>query len=105
MFVESFDTTVLHYRRGVAKVASGNLQFANTDWDTGNKTMKDEYSLADKTYSDWVIKLKEKKFETMSASAKRNILDFYKNQVADPSINAGQWQQTLAALEEIKMEK
>ena len=63
--------------------------------------MQGEYSLADKTYSDWVIKLKEKNFATISSSMKRNILAFYKN-YPDSGIDDDQWQQTCAALEELK---
>jgi hypothetical protein len=63
--------------------------------------MQGEYSLADKTYSDWVIKLKEKNFETTSPSMKRNILAFYKN-YPDSNKDDEQWQQTSAALEELK---
>ena len=63
--------------------------------------MQGEYSLADKTYSDWVIKLKEKNFETTSSSMKRNILTFYKN-YPDSNKDDEQWQQTSEALEELK---
>ena len=63
--------------------------------------MQGEYSLADKTYSDWVIKLKEKNFETTSSSMKRNILAFYTN-YPDSNKDDEQWQQTSAALEELK---
>ena len=72
--------------------------------DTGKKTMQGEYSLADKAYSDWVIKLKEKNFETITSSMKRNILTFYKD-YSDPGIDDERWQETLAALQELKSGK
>ena len=101
MFLASFDETVLNYRHEVAAIARSRIELSNIDWDTGKKTMQGEYSLADKTYSDWVIKLKEKNFETISSSMKRNILAFYKN-YPDSNLNDAQWQQTSAALEELK---
>jgi hypothetical protein len=101
MFLESFDETVLNYRHEVSAIARNRIEFSNIDWDTGKKTMRGEYRLADKTYSDWVIKLKEKNFETISSSMKRNILAFYQN-YPDPGIDDGQWRQTSAALEELK---
>jgi hypothetical protein len=101
MFLESFDETVLNYRHEVAAIARDHIELSNIDWDTGKKTMQGEYSLADKTYSDWVIKLKEKNFETISSSMKMNILAFYKNYPGS-GIDNEQWQQTAAALEELK---
>ena len=101
MFLESFDQTVLNYRHEAATIARNHIELSNIDWDTGKKTMQGEYSLADKTYSDWVIKLKEKNFETTSSSMKRNILAFYTN-YPDSNKDDEQWQQTSAALEELK---
>jgi hypothetical protein len=101
IFLESFDETVLNYRHEVAAIGRNHIELSNIDWDTGKKTMQGEYSLADKTYSDWVIKLKEKNFETTSSSMKRDILAFYKNYPIS-NIDDKQWQQTSAALEELK---
>ncbi len=101
MFLESFDETVINYRREITDAPAGHIALSNIDWDTGKKTMQGEYSLADKTYSDWVIKLKEKNFETVSASIKTNILVFYKNHPASTTKDE-QWQQTSAALEELR---
>ena len=100
MFVKSFDETAVNYRHEVSAISNGGDELSDVDWDTGKKTMQGEYSLADKTYSDWVIKLKDKKFETVTSSIKKNILAFYKN-YPDPN-NEEQWQQTSAALEELK---
>ena len=104
IFLESFDETVLNYRHEVGAMPRNQIELSNIDWDTGKKTMLGEYSLADKTYSDWVIKLKEKNFATISSSMKRSILAFYKN-YPDAGIDDDQWQQTCAALEELKNAK
>ena len=101
MFLESFDATVTNYGHVAAQTTGGHIELSNVDWDTGKKTMQGEYSLADRTYSDWVIKLKEKKFATIDPSIKKNILAFYKNQ-GNSDLNDDQWQQTSAALEELK---
>jgi len=100
IFLESFDKTIVNYRHEVTGASKGRMELSNIDWDTGKKTMQGEYSLADKTYSDWVIKLKERKFETITSPMKRNILTFYKDH-SDPGIDNEQWQETLAALEEL----
>ena len=102
-FAESFDTTILNYRYEIARISKGHIELANTDWDTGKKTKQGEYSLADQTYSEWLIKLKEKKFETITSPLKENILSFYKNYSVD-TVSDVQRQQTSAALEELKAE-
>jgi hypothetical protein len=101
MFFESFDETVINYRDKVTGSTNGHIDLSNIDWDTGKKTAEGEYVFADKTYSDWVIKLKEKNFETIDPSMKRNILGFYKNY---HGVSGGdeQWQQTSAALAELR---
>jgi hypothetical protein len=104
IFIESFDATILNYNKGVA-IIKNNGNLGNMNWDTGKETMQYEYRLADRTYSDWVIKLKEKNFETVTPSVKENILAFYKNYAADPAVEASKWQQTTGALEELKMKK
>jgi len=101
MFLESFDETVIHYRDKVASSTGRHVNLSNIDWDTGNKTAQREYVLADKTYSDWVIKLKEKKFETIDPSMKNNILGFYRNYHGS-GVGDEQWQQTAAALSELR---
>jgi hypothetical protein len=102
IFTQSFDITVLNYTSALGKVTHAEYKFVNTDWDTGKKTLHGEYILVDQTYSAWVLKLKENNFETLTASAKRNILDFYKNYSNDPAISVGQWHETSSALKELK---
>lgn len=105
IFAESFDSTILNYSNGVAKFSDGKGEIPNIDWDTGKKTMQHEYRLADRSYSDWVIKLKEKNFETVTPAVKENILAFYKNYSTNGAVDAEQWQKTTVALQELKMKK
>lgn len=105
LFTESFDSTVIHYRAGVKRSEGLNPIFENTDWDTGKRTAQHEYSLADKTYSDWVIRLKEKDFITVNPPVKKNILSYYNGYIPDGTIGPLQWQLTTAALEELKNRK
>lgn len=103
IFAKSFDTTVFHYHHEASRISNGNVKLANTDWDTGKETKQGEYTLADQTYSEWLIKLKEKKFETITPRLKENILSFYKNYAFD-TISDARGQQTSAALEELRAE-
>jgi hypothetical protein len=93
---------VLRYHQALVKLNQENYQFANRDWDTGKETRQYEYRLADIAYSDWVIKLKEKNFETVSPMIRENIFSFYKNYAGDPAVTEEQWQKTTVALEELK---
>jgi zinc dependent phospholipase C len=105
LFLQSFDSTVLRYHQTLIKLNQENNQFANRDWDTGKETRQYEYRLADIAYSDWVIKLKEKNFETVSPMMRENIFSFYKNYAGDPAVTEEQWQKTTVALEELKSKK
>ena len=91
LFVESFDTASQHYARFVVKLNKNHLEMENLDFDTGKKTRLGEYGLADQTYCKLLMKLKEKRFETVSLPLKENILSFYGDQKIIPSkTNAAQ---------------
>ena len=49
----------------------------NTDFDTGHPTLLGEYSLADRTYGEWVRELAKNDFKDISASMRQNILAFF----------------------------
>ena len=40
-------------------------------------TLSCEYSLADYTYNEWLLKLKDDKFKNVNYSLKQNILNFF----------------------------
>lgn len=76
-FIASFDTVTLHYARRVAILRKHDVGLNNVDFDTGIPTSEGEYTLADKTYCDWLLKLKEKNFQTVTPSLKQSMLAFY----------------------------
>ncbi|HMG67682.1 MAG TPA: zinc dependent phospholipase C family protein [Chitinophagaceae bacterium] len=84
-FIESFDSSVTHYRNNVTQLRSGVLMLSNTNFDTGEKTALGKYELADKSYAGWLLKLQHKNFTTLSVSIKQNIQDFYGNDNAHVS--------------------
>jgi hypothetical protein len=91
LFVESFDSASWHYASFVVSLNKNDLDLENVDFDTGKKTQLGEYPLADQTYCKLLMKLKEKKFETVSLSLKENILSFYADQkVTTTKLNAAQ---------------
>jgi len=103
LLTQSFDSTVFNYKNGIGKFESSKINFPNIDWDTGKKTHQYEYRLADQAYSDLVLKLKEKNFDTVSPALKENILSFYKSYDFTGIMDFEQWQKTTNAIEELKM--
>lgn len=105
LFLKSFDSTVIRYHQTITKLRHNEIQLPNMDWDTGKETRQYEYRLADIAYSDWVIKLKEKNFETVTPLLKEDILLFYKNHSTDPALTQEQLQKTTHALDELRTKK
>ena len=56
----------------------------NTDFDTGHPTRLGEYSLADRTYGEWVRELDKNKFKNISPVMKQNILTFFADSSSKP---------------------
>jgi hypothetical protein len=104
MFEDSFDRTLTEYRRLLADQGAGRLQLPNRDFDTGNLTAPNEYSLADNTYAKLVRTLEEKHPDAVDPKLREAVLDFYRNldlpftTKKDPQA----WQSTLAALAKLK---
>jgi hypothetical protein len=76
-FIASFDTVAMHYAANVIALQKHSFPLNNVDFDTGKRTKKGEYSLADKTYCDLLLQLKRRNFETVNPALKKNIISFY----------------------------
>ncbi len=107
LFIQSFDSVVAHYVTDIHLMDNGTLSLNNIDFDTGKPTEQGEYPLTDEAYSDWLIKLKEKKFACISPSMKKNIVEFYKNKAPETGSKkmVAKWNRTMEALKEIEILK
>ena len=111
LFIKSFDTTVSNYGIALNTLRYGNhIDLADVDFDTGKLTAPGEYGLADKTYSEMVIKLQDEKFNDVTLPLKNNILTFYEK--ADTTTKSNEhkkdkidWKKTYLALQQIKVLK
>jgi len=107
LFIRSFDTVLVHYHDALATLYTDKKELPDIDYDTGYPTQPGEYHLADKTYDDLLIKLKETKFNNVTAPLKENILAFYSK--ADTTSLAlkypADWKKASIALQEIKVVK
>jgi hypothetical protein len=77
-FIKSFDDVVINYSKRLQDIREGKkIELVNMDFDTGKPSHAGEYKLADETYQQLMDKLAEKKFEGITPSLERSILDFY----------------------------
>ena len=107
LFIESFDTVLVNCASSMKTLSSGNINFANIDFDTGGETAPGEYKLADVNYKNLLLRLNEKKFDRLSAGLKQNILMFYSNLNATITTKKGEKEQEKInrALAELKIAK
>ena len=104
MYIKSVDQTIDDYRRLLRQVRNRDLNFPNTDCDTGRDTAADEYSLADQTYGQLLDDLNEQHYAQVSQPLQANIVAFYsdpRHAAARQSEDDGQ-KHTKQELEQLK---
>jgi len=101
LFVSSFDVASTFYGNDITELRKNNAQVKNMDFDTGIKTSKGEYVLADETYCKLVVSLKGKNFSTITPSLKQNILSFYADR--EGVMQTSQQKKAADAIAELKM--
>lgn len=84
MYIKSVDQTIDDYRRLLHQVATNDLNFPDTDCDTGRDTAPDEYTLADKTYARLLDDLSKQHFAQLTPQLQSNLLAFYSDPKAEP---------------------
>ena len=104
LYMESFNTTLIHYRALLTEVGAGRLDLQNRDFDTGRATRAGEYRLADESYASLLDKLAGRHFENVSPQLQRNILGFYAEPGAPNATRHDRkgWRDTLRALDQLK---
>ncbi|MES2375729.1 MAG: zinc dependent phospholipase C family protein [Bacteroidota bacterium] len=110
LFIKGFDSSVSDYEAALNKLQRGRATFTDIDFDTGKVTAPGEYGLADKTYSDLVIKLAGMHFDQLTYPLKENILHYYQNPAAaekfkKPKSDRVDIKKTNEALQELKTAK
>ncbi|GAB3908588.1 zinc dependent phospholipase C family protein [Mucilaginibacter boryungensis] len=78
LFLKSMDTTLAYYTRAL-QADPQTVVFKNIDFDTGKPTAMAEYSLADMTYDQLLLKLQDDKFAHLTYPLQQNILTYYNN--------------------------
>ena len=104
MFQDSFSKTVELYGQLLTQAKSGRLDLQNKDFDTGRPTHAGEYTLADKTYAEWLDKLEDYDFKTVPPEARANLLAFYSDLSAPIATKSkkDEWREVLQDLNKLK---
>ena len=104
LFIQSFDTVLVHYTMALKNCRSGKINFPNIDFDTGNLTAPGEYPLADKNYDLLLGKLQKQDFILINSALKQNILHFYAHRSAPVGNRKVMraWKKTTASLQQLK---
>jgi hypothetical protein len=74
---QSIDTVLRHYSVYLQQLKAHELHLKDKDYDTGNLTANCEYSLANETYTIWVLQLQENDFKNINNPLRQNILHFF----------------------------
>ena len=104
LYIKSINKTVDEYGALLREQKAGQLNIADTDFDTGRKTRAGEYSLVDKAYAHLLNDLAKRNFEHASPDLRQNILAFYGDpnaQIATKK-NAKAWKVTQEELDRLK---
>jgi Zinc dependent phospholipase C len=104
MFQDSFNATMDRYRALLAQAGSGQVNLENKDFDTGKPTRAGEYKLADKTYAEWLDKLEDDNFKTVTPEVRADLLAFYSDLSAPIATKSkkGEWRELLQDLDKLK---
>ncbi len=78
LFVKSFNRTVSEYSIMLKQCETNSLHLDNINFDTGKKTSAFEYTLADDSYKQLLLKLPLQPKGQVNDQLRHNILDFYK---------------------------
>jgi len=77
LFVESFDSTLVHYAAALLKIQAGELNLTNRILDTGNEIIAGEYNIADSNYDALLLMLNDNNYDNLTTDTKHNLISFY----------------------------
>lgn len=105
-YMQSFDTTLAHYTVAVQSLQNQKIFLPDKDYDTGKNTQAGEYGLTDDSYCQLLLKLQDKKFDSVNLALQQNIVHFF----SDPQIilskkDNDDKQKIMDALDELKKAK
>ncbi len=104
LFIQSFDTTLVHYNWSINEIQSGSFGFLNRTLDTGKKTVFGEYAIADDSHAKLLFKLRDSESEKVSSDVRNILVAFYSS--AKPALtrrkDVKEWKEITLALADIQ---
>ena len=77
LFIQSFDTTLQRYTAALKLLEAGRLTLINGDYDTGEKTARGRYALADESYECLLLALHKQGLTSMPIPLQQHLLGFF----------------------------
>lgn len=104
LYFKSINRTVDQYRAFLRQERAGTLLLVNRDLDSGEATLRGEYSLADDAYAKLLTRLSDGHFDKTTPALRANILEFYSNTPLpmETKRDDGHWRGVLSSLEVLK---
>jgi hypothetical protein len=103
MFLNSLNAVRADYQRNLEQAGTGTLTLPNSDLDTGKPARAGEYSLADRTYANFLAHLRKKQYKEVTPELQANLLAFYDHfDAAHPPRHCKVCRNVPQELEEIK---
>jgi hypothetical protein len=104
LYIASVVKTVQDYTKLLQETSAGDLQLANTDFDTGHATRAGEYRLTDDAYAHLLDQLTQHNFDQISPELRENILAFYGDPAAPIATKKkpAAWEKTQNELEKLR---
>lgn len=100
LFIKSFDSTLVNYQASLKMLDSNLPHLPNKTLDTGEKTVFGNYSIADASHADLLLKLHKQNFENVNSSVTDNLVKFYSfaNPVLTTRKESRKWKEIKTAL-------
>lgn len=100
-YFRSMDQSMDNYRRMLHDFKNGHLQLPNRNFDTGQLTHANDYTLCDRSYADLARHLAKDKFRHLTPGAKENLLTFFSAGRPEKSIPEKDWKKVESALKRL----
>jgi hypothetical protein len=102
-YFRSMDRAIDQYHALLHQVKVGDLAFPNRNFDTGELTRAGDYTLCDRTYVAYVLRLREDHFRHLTPSVKADVLAYFRQGLpANGSIKNKDWKKMTVALQELQ---
>ncbi len=104
LFMHSFDTTTVTYRRSLVQLSANTLQLDDRDLDTGQPTREGEYRSANNAYALLLHSLSVTKFRDVTPELRASLITYYRDTTlrAGTKKDSASWKATIRELDGLR---